>query len=318
MRTGTNGVILHGAGRTAQPWAARILGGAALALALAVSGIASGAARAEGACAGIAPGEDRPIADLAYAAPEPGVPASAHRLDLWPGATPLPAPLVVFVHGGTWMHGGKYAGTPQQARAFRSAGYAYATVNYRLLRHGPPQEAARDIAEAVAFLRREARGCGIDPDRILLMGHSAGAHLAALVALDESYLAAAGVPPEAIRAAVLLDAYGLDIARHVRETGDPVYARVFGPDPAGWGGMSPVSHAAPGRRPPPMILHVVAGNPETPGQAEALAEALRAAGGEVEVHVAEGESHNSLNYGFGAPGDTATRLTLDFLSTRLR
>jgi acetyl esterase/lipase len=67
-----------------------------------------------------------------------------------------------------------------------------------------------------------------------------------------------------------------------------------------------------------MILHVVAGNPETPGQAEALAGALRAAGGEVEVHVAEGESHNSLNYGFGAPGDAATRLTLDFLSARLR
>jgi acetyl esterase/lipase len=216
------------------------------------------------------------------------------------------------------MHGGKYAGTPQQARAFRGAGYAYATVNYRLLRHGPPQEAARDIAEAVAFLRREAKGCGLDPDRIILMGHSAGAHLAALVALDESYLAAAGVPPEAVRAGVLLDAYGLDIARHVRETGDPVYARVFGPDPSGWTGMSPVSHASPGRRPPPMILHVVAGNPETPGQAEALAGALRAAGGEALVHTAQGESHNSLNYGFGAVGDATTRLTLDFLSAKVR
>ncbi|MFM1959426.1 MAG: hypothetical protein RL588_943 [Pseudomonadota bacterium] len=307
-------MILHGAGRTAQPWAARALGGMALALVLA----ASGAARAEGACAGLAPGEDRPVGDLAYAAPAPGTPASVHLLDLWPGATPLPAPVVVFVHGGTWMHGGKYAGTAKQARAFRSAGFAYATVNYRLLRHGPPQAAAQDIARAVAFLRGEAKGCGLDPDRIILMGHSAGAHLAALVALDESYLTAAGVPPEAVRAVVLLDAYGLDIARHVRETGDPVYARVFGPDPTGWTAMSPVSHAAPGRRPPPVILHFVAGNPETPGQAEALAEALRAAGGEAVVHEAEGESHNSLNYGFGAEDDPTTRLTLDFLSERVR
>ncbi len=255
--------------------------------------------------------------DLAYAIPGAGVPADALSLDLWPGASPLPAALVVFVHGGTWMHGGKYAGTPGQARAFRAAGFAYATVNYRLLRHGPPQAAAQDIAQAVAFLRGEAKGCGLDPDRIILMGHSAGAHLAALVALDESYLAQAGVPPEVVRAGVLLDAYGLDIARHVRETGDPVYARVFGPDRAGWTAMSPVSHAAPGRRPPPMILHVVAGNPETPGQAEALAGALRAAGGEVEVHAAEGESHNSLNYGFGGLGDETTRRTLDFLAAQV-
>ena len=142
--------------------------------------------------------------------------------------------------------------------------------------------------------------------------------LAALVALDESYLQGAGVPPEAIRAVVLLDAYGLDIARHVRETGDPVYARVFGPDPAGWTAMSPVSHAAMGRPPPPVILHLAAGNPETEGQAEALAGALRAAGGVAEVHEAEGESHNSLNYGFGAEGDATTRLTLDFLAAQVR
>ena len=278
----------------------------------------AGPALSAGVCAGIAPGEDRPLRNLSYRATGPDLPAAVHRLDLWPGASPLPAPLVVFVHGGTWMHGGKYAGTPRQARAFREAGYAYATVNYRLLRHGPPQEAARDIAEAVAFLRREAKGCGLDPGRIILMGHSAGAHLAALVALDESYLEGAGVPPGSVRAVVLLDAYGLDIALHVRETGDPVYARVFGPDPEGWTAMSPVSHAAPGRPPPPVILHVDGDNPETPGQARALAGALRAAGGEAAVFDAEGESHNSLNYGFGAPGDETTRRTLDFLSPRLK
>lgn len=307
-------MILHGPGRAAQPWPLR----SACALGAILVLAATGPALAADACAGIAPGVDRPVRNLAYLPPTASLPAAVHRLDLWPGAAPLPAPLVVFVHGGTWMHGGKYAGTAAQARAFRRAGYAYATVNYRLLRHGSPQDAARDIAEAVAFLRREARGCGIDPDRIVLMGHSAGAHLAALVALDESYLAAAGVPPETVRGVVLLDAYGLDIARHVQETGDPVYARVFGPDPAGWTAMSPVSHAAPGRPPPPVILHVDGDNPETPGQAEALARALRAAGGEAEIFDAEEEGHNSLNYGFGAEGDETTRRTLEFLSPRLK
>ena len=150
------------------------------------------------------------------------------------------------------------------------------------------------------------------------MGHSAGAHLAALVALDETYLSAAGVPPGVVRAVILLDAYGLDIGRHIRETGDPVYTHVFGPDPAGWTAMSPVSHVAGGAPPPPVILHLADGNPETEGQAEEMAAALRAAGGIAEVHEAEGESHNSLNYGFGDPGDATTRRTLDFLAAHVR
>ena len=314
MRLRTSPAILHGPAGIAQPRGRRLLAATAAAFVF----WPGAAALAQSPCSGLAPGADRPVRNLAYQPPTPDLPRSVHLLDLWPGAGPLPAPLVVFVHGGTWMHGGKYAGTPGQARAFRKAGYAYATVNYRLLRHGPPQEAARDIAEAVAFLRREAKGCGLDPDRIVLMGHSAGAHLAALVALDESYLEGAGVPPQTVRAAILLDAYGLDIARHVRETGDRVYARVFGPDPAGWTAMSPVTHAAPGRPPPPVLMHVDADNAETPGQAQALAEAVRAAGGEAQIHEARGESHNSLNYGFGAEGDETTRLTLDFLAARVR
>jgi len=277
MRLRTSPAILHGPAGIAQPWGRRLLAAAAAAFVF----WPGGAALAQSPCSGFAPGADRPVRNLAYQAPTSDLPRSVHLLDLWPGAAPLPAPLVVFVHGGTWMHGGKYAGTPGQARAFRKAGYAYATVNYRLLRHGPPQEAARDIAEAVAFLRREAKGCGLDPDRIL-------------------------------------DAYGLDIARHVRETGDRVYARVFGPDPAGWTAMSPVTHAASGRPPPPVLMHVDADNAETPGQAQALAEAVRAAGGEAQIHEARGESHNSLNYGFGAEGDETTRLTLDFLAARVR
>ncbi|MFM8821441.1 MAG: alpha/beta fold hydrolase, partial [Phenylobacterium sp.] len=230
MKRRKSSAILHAEPGVTQPRGRRLMAPLVAAFLL----WPGAAALAQSPCSGVAPGADRPVRNLSYLPPTPDLPRSVHLLDLWPGASPTPAPLVVFVHGGTWMHGGKYAGTSGQARAFRKAGYAYATVNYRLLRHGPPQEAARDIAEAVAYLRREAKGCGLDPDRIILMGHSAGAHLAALVALDESYLESAGAPPESIRAAVLLDAYGLDIARHVRETGDRVYARVFGPDPAGW------------------------------------------------------------------------------------
>ena len=62
-----------------------------------------------------------------------------------------------------------------------------------------------DVSSAIAWLRANAASQGLDPNRIVLMGHSAGAHLAALVGTNPHYLQAAGVPLGAIRGVVLLD-----------------------------------------------------------------------------------------------------------------
>jgi acetyl esterase/lipase len=105
-------------------------------------------------------------------------------------------PLVIFVHGGGWTKGDKKDGRSTNiATVLESEGYAVASINYRLAPEGQgsyhanlqaafPQN-LHDVKSAVRFLRRNAALYGIDPDRIGLMGASAGAHLAVLAAYTQ-------------------------------------------------------------------------------------------------------------------------------------
>jgi acetyl esterase/lipase len=133
--------------------------------------------------------------DVAYG-PDP-----RQRLDLYlpAGAAPArPRKTLVFIHGGGWQRGTKdrhrFVG-----RSFAAAGYVVVLVNYRLYPQVRFPAFVNDAAKAVAWVRANVRRHGGDPGRIYLMGHSAGAHIAALLALDPRYLRAAGVPRASIR-----------------------------------------------------------------------------------------------------------------------
>ncbi|MFQ3651774.1 MAG: alpha/beta hydrolase [Gemmataceae bacterium] len=115
-----------------------------------------------------------------------------HTLDLFcPVDTDSPAPVVLFVHGGTWMAGDKdFFGVNRKAgQMFARSGYVTAVMNYRLSPLVQHPEHARDVARAFAWLQKNVHRYGGDPQRIVLVGHSAGGHLVSLVATDPSYLA---------------------------------------------------------------------------------------------------------------------------------
>jgi len=103
------------------------------------------------------------------------------RLDLHrPADRTEPAPLLVHVHGGGWAFGNRR--WDREGRRHARLGIAAATVDYRLSGEATYPAAPRDVVAAVTWLRREAAdAAGIDPDRAVLIGESAGAHLAALV-----------------------------------------------------------------------------------------------------------------------------------------
>ncbi|MGF1552122.1 MAG: alpha/beta hydrolase [Paracoccaceae bacterium] len=129
-------------------------------------------------------------------------PFGAHRLalDLYrpDGAAPEGGwPLVVFFYGGAWQTGerGQYAFA---ATALAEAGFVAAVPDYRKYPAVRFPAFMRDAAAAVATARALAPGHGGDPDRVLLVGHSAGGHMAALLAYDRRYLVEAGVAPAAI------------------------------------------------------------------------------------------------------------------------
>ncbi|MXO89583.1 alpha/beta hydrolase [Pontixanthobacter aquaemixtae] len=226
-------------------------------------------------------------------------------------------PLILFVHGGGWAMGDRTRSTHAKAEYFTGQGYAFASAGYRVLPDAPVEDQARDVAAAIAKLRSEADELGFDRDRIVLMGHSAGAHLAALVATDPSY---AGSDMDAISAVVLLDGAGYDVP--ARMSGkihlvSKLYKDAFGTDPARQAALSPITHTGGDDAPNWIILHV-ANRADSAKQSNALGEKLREAGADVEVVAVSNTSHSKLNRNLGADGDIATGKVDSFLAGLFR
>lgn len=235
--------------------------------------------------------------------------APRQRLDFTRAAGPS-APLVLFVHGGGWMIGDKRI-AHRMAAYFHARGYAFAAVNYRLVPEATPAGQAADVAAALARLVADADELGVDPRRIMLIGHSAGAHLAALVGTDPAYLRVHRLPISAIDGIVLLDGAGYDVSQQMGRGGPLVrrmYARAFGDDPAFQRRVSPAAHAAAPNAGRFLILHIISRPDDSGAQSQALGAALRAAGTEAEVVSVEG-SHGAIFRQFGAPGHAATAAT---------
>lgn len=239
------------------------------------------------------------------------------RLDLVkPAGTPK-APVLLFIHGGGWSIGDKAHAAPDKARWANGKGWAFASVNYRLVPQATVEQQAADIASAIAWLRSNAASQGLDPDRIVLMGHSAGAHLAALVGTDPQYLQAAHVPIAAIEGVVLLDGAGYDVPTQASAELNlvrPMYEAAFSKDPKRQAALSPTRHAAAPNVARWLILPIER-RQDSQAQSQGLAEALNRAGASAKVVAVPGESHASLNKGLGGTGDFATEQIQKFLGS---
>jgi arylformamidase len=179
-------------------------------------------------------------------------------------ASPDPEPVVVYIHGGGWKIGDKAnpdSGS-HKAVTFVSSGFVYVAINYRLSPavHHPTH--AQDVAKALAWVADNIGRYSGDPERIYAMGHSAGAHLAALVATDESYLKREGHSLKTIKGDILLDVGAYDIPwvmDHLKEErGRELFLSAFGNDPKVWGDASPIYHVAAGKDIPPMRRRIEA------------------------------------------------------------
>jgi len=237
----------------------------------------------------------------------------AQRLDYWPGRT-ANAPLVVFVHGGGWSRGDKrmMQGSDKLSH-WQAQGYAVASLNYRLVPDATVEQEAADVAAAVAFLKQRYA-----PRRIALVGHSAGAHLVALVGTDPSYLAAAGLSYADIAGVVPLDGAAYDVANQL-EQGPRImgrmYSQAFGSDAARQARLSPTLQAEAPNAPEFLILHVQ--RPDGVRQSQRLGAELRRAGTDVEVKGFPGtglQGHAEINRRMGDPDYPATPVLDSFLT----
>ncbi len=231
------------------------------------------------------------------------------KLDYWKPTTPG-VPIVVYVHGGGWKRGDKRMAAGEKGPHFVQQGYAFASLNYQLVPSCTVEEQAQDVANAIAYLIRNAAKLGFDGKRVALIGHSAGAHLVALVGTDLSYLKIAEVEPKAVRGIIPLDGAAYDVPRQIAEGGDfmqDTYLQAFGTDPERQKKLSPTAQAAAPNAPAFLILHVQ--RVDGTAQSIALGEALRKAGTAAEVKGFEGrglQGHMEINRDLGKPDYPAT------------
>jgi acetyl esterase/lipase len=195
------------------------------------------------------------------------------RYDVYLPAHAHDAPVIFMVHGGGWRRGDKNAAAVVQAKVARwvARGFVLVSVNYRLL-PTPIDEQADDLAHALAAAQAHAAQWGADPRHFILMGHSAGAQLVALVNADPARATAAGARPWL--GAVLIDTAMLNVPRTMRRRHPRFYDRVFGNQPRYWRKVSPLQQLRADA--PPMLLVCSSRRRRSCPQAHAFAAAARA------------------------------------------
>jgi acetyl esterase/lipase len=228
------------------------------------------------------------------------------KLDIYSrdGASGLP--VVIFIHGGAWRAGNR-TNVNVKPGFLLDNGFCFVSIDYRMLPKADVATQADDVEQAYRYVRANIARYGGDPNRIAVMGHSAGGHLAALTGLR------GGLP--GVAALVLNDTRAYDLDALARSGGmTRAYARAF-PDPAQWRALSPAIHVGSRKHPPTFIAYSRAS-----GRAEAsraFAERLRATGTEVTLFDGSAYSHMSINRNFGDEGDALTRAVMIFLKTAL-
>ena len=240
----------------------------------------------------------------------------------WPGAS-ADAPLVVFVHGGGWSRGDmRMMVDSDKLRHWQAQGYAVVSVNYRLVPDATVEQQASDVASAVAALHSDAGTLGLDRSRIVLAGHSAGAHLAALVGSDPQYLAAEGLSVGSLRGVLALDGAGYDVPAQMEDARGVLrrtYLAAFGEDRARQQRLSPITHVAAPNAPDFLVLYV--DRDASRGQSLAFAQPLARAGTPARSESIPGRGlrgHMEINRRLGDPDYPATAVVDGWLAEVLR
>jgi acetyl esterase/lipase len=249
-------------------------------------------------------------------------------LDIYAPAAAKNLPVVFWIHGGGWQTGDK-TDVQEKPRAFTDKGFVFVSTNYRLLPEVDMGTLIRDVAKALGWVHKHIAEHGGDPSRILVMGHSAGAQLAALLCIDERYLKAEGVPFAALKGCVPVDGDTYDVPAIIetaetrrRVHGQPQakfgHREKFGNDPALHRDFSAVTHVAKDKGIPPFLILYVADHPDTTAQAQRLGAVLKDAGISVKVFGAKETNHTRLNAELGLPDDPATKELFAFVAAALK
>ena len=209
------------------------------------------------------------------------------------------APIILMAHGGGWRRGGKANPGVYENKVARwvPKGFIFVSVNYPMVPESDPVEQADHIARALAAVQKAAPGWGGDPARVILMGHSAGAHLVSLLNADPNRAARLGAKPWL--GTVSLDSGALDVPAIMNRPHLGLYDTAFGEDPALWEAASPMHHLT---KDGPPWLGVCSSPRRTSCSAnEIYAEKAQSLGARAQV-LGQALNHGEINSELGKPG----------------
>jgi arylformamidase len=260
--------------------------------------------------------------DIPYAQPAD----QRQVLDVYSPSAAKNFPVVFWIHGGGWQTGDKTS-VQIKPQFFMDKGFVFVSTNYRLLPGVDMETIIRDIAKSIRWVHDHIAEHGGDPNRLLIMGHSAGAQLAALVCIDDRYLKAEGLSLAIVKGCVPVDGDTYDVPAIIEtaETRRRVHGlpqakfghrEKFGNDPTKHRDFSAVTHVAKDKGIPPFLILYVAEHPDTSAQAQRLGNVLKDAGVPVTFFGAKETTHGKINADLGLLDDPATKALLEFLGKR--
>jgi Esterase/lipase len=190
---------------------------------------------------------------------------ASEKLDVYHSSGHAQGPIIFMVHGGGWRNGDKLLSNviKNKSQNWLPQGFTLVSVNYNLAVGTSPIDQARSVAKALAYVQARARGWRCDPSKLILIGHSAGAHLAALVASSNTIRSEAGVGTWL--GTVLLDTAAYDAVEIMSDTHLPLYDEPWGSDPEVWAAGSPTLVMT--SKPAPLMLVV---STEGGGEADSI------------------------------------------------
>lgn len=244
------------------------------------------------------------VKDIPYVAES--VEPAKQALDIYRQEKALNAPVLVFLHGGAWTRGDRKQ-YPFLANRFAREGFVVVVPSYRLSPKYTHPAQIEDAAAAVAWTFRNIGRYRGDPQRVVVAGHSAGAHLAALLAANPRWLKAHNTAPGRLRGVIGLSGV-YDLTGLAGRAASPV----FGRDPETLRAVSP-RHQLTAEAPPFLLTYCQFDYPSLPEQARDFHDAILALNRPSSLVYIPGETHITEILSIVKDGDPTFRAMLDFL-----
>jgi arylformamidase len=237
-------------------------------------------------------------------------------LDVYvPDPLEVPAPVVLFVHGGGWRGSDKayYKDLGAKPAWFATElGFVFVSMNHRFLPDGGYPGSFEDVAKALDWIHANISEYGGDPERIVLFGHATGAIQTSLVATDSSFLGALGHDLSLIKGVICVDVAYYDL---MGLAGAGVIDRAFPADPVIRRRASPIHNISPDKGIAPFLILYGGQGGAVRTQSESMAAALRAAQVPANAIELPSKDHFTANEHIGRAGDAGTIVVERFLDS---